>query len=115
MNFRLTSLFVFLFLSVQLWAGGHKNLPAKGDLHVPVFENVNVRFSPDTYPNNYNGADESGVYHLVNGRIILKKITLPAYKRNVSVNLKIPLLPTVIAGISRVLVLCCPSHQLSIC
>ena len=91
MNFRLTSLFVFLFLSVQLWAGGHKNLPAKGDLHVPVFENVNVRFSPDTYPNNYNGADESGVYHLVNGRIILKKITLPAYKRNVSVNLKITL------------------------
>ena len=91
MNFRLTSLFVFLFLSVKLWAGGHKNLPAKGDLHVPVFENVNVRFSPDTYPNNYNGADESGVYHLVNGRIILKKITLPAYKRNVSVNLKITL------------------------
>ena len=36
MNFRLTSLFVFLFLSVQLWAGGHKNLPAKGDLYVSL-------------------------------------------------------------------------------
>lgn len=49
MNIRLTSLFVSLFLSVPVWAGGHKNLPAKGDLHIPVFENVNVRFSPDTY------------------------------------------------------------------
>lgn len=48
MNIRLTSLFVSLFLSVPVWAGGHKNLPAKGDLHIPVFENVNVRFSPDT-------------------------------------------------------------------
>lgn len=54
MNIRLTSLFVSLFLSVPVWAGGHKNLPAKGDLHIPVFENVNVRFSPDTYPDNYN-------------------------------------------------------------
>lgn len=73
MNIRLTSLFVSLFLSVPVWAGGHKNLPAKGDLHIPVFENVNVRFSPDTYPDNYNEADGTGVYHLVNGRIILKK------------------------------------------
>ena len=39
MNIRLTSLFVSLFLSVPVWAGGHKNLPAKGDLHIPVFEN----------------------------------------------------------------------------
>ena len=45
MNIRLTSLFVSLFLSVPVWAGGHKNLPAKGDLHIPVFENVNVRFT----------------------------------------------------------------------
>ncbi|WP_368154590.1 PNGase F N-terminal domain-containing protein, partial [Bacteroides fragilis] len=91
MNIRLTSLFVSLFLSVPVWAGGHKNLPAKGDLHIPVFENVNVRFSPDTYPDNYNEADGTGVYHLVNGRIILKKITLPEYKRNVSVSLKVTL------------------------
>ena len=68
MNIRLTSLFVSLFLSVPVWAGGHKNLPAKGDLHIPVFENVNVRFSPDTYPDNYNEADGTGVYHLVNGK-----------------------------------------------
>ena len=32
MNIRLTSLFVSLFLSVPVWAGGHKILPAKGDL-----------------------------------------------------------------------------------
>lgn len=77
MNIRLTSLFVSLFLSVPVWAGGHKNLPAKGDLHIPVFENVNVRFSPDTYLDNYNEADGTGVYHLVNGRIILKRLLFP--------------------------------------
>lgn len=33
------------------------------------------------------GADS--IYHLVNGRIILKKITLPEYERNVSVKLKV--------------------------
>lgn len=112
MNIRLTSLFVSLFLSVPVWAGGHKNLPAKGDLHIPVFENVNVRFSPDTYPDNYNEADGTGVYHLVNGRIILKKITLPEYKRNVSVSLKVTSPPMGIVGTNRVLALYCLNHRL---
>ncbi|EXZ30018.1 hypothetical protein M136_0800 [Bacteroides fragilis str. S36L11] len=37
MNIRLTSLFVSLFLSVPVWAGGDKKLPPKSDLHFPGF------------------------------------------------------------------------------
>lgn len=70
-------------------AGNHKELPAKGDCHLSVFEKTNVRFAPDTYPGSYNQPDATGIIRLVNGRIILKKITLPDYKRNVSVNLKL--------------------------
>lgn len=70
-------------------AGNHKELPAKGDCHLSVFEKTNVRFAPDAYPGNYNQPDASGIIRLVNGRIILKKITLPDYKRNVSAKLKL--------------------------
>lgn len=70
-------------------AGNHKELPAKGDCHLSVFEKTNIRFAPDTYPGSYNQPDATGIIRLVNGRIILKKITLPDYKRNVSVNLKL--------------------------
>lgn len=38
MNIRLTSLFVSLFLSVPVWAGGHKNLAQLSDLHIPVLK-----------------------------------------------------------------------------
>ncbi|MBP9506976.1 MAG: N-glycanase [Bacteroides sp.] len=67
----------------------HKELPAKGDRTIQVFENAKVRFVPATYPGNYSEADNEGIYHLVNGRILVKKITLPEYKRNVSVKLKL--------------------------
>lgn len=45
-------------------------------------------FRPDSFP-NYTPANADGVIRLVNGRIILKKITLPDYKRDVDVTLKV--------------------------
>lgn len=68
---------------------GHKELPAKGDYAVQVFDRTPVCFAPGVYPNAYNAPGPDSIYHLANGRILLKKVTLPAYKRNVSVNLRV--------------------------
>lgn len=91
MNKNLYILLIALLSASMAWAGKHKELPAKGDQTVRVFEKTNVRFVPGIYPSNYNEADSMGIYYLVNGRIIVKKITLPDYKRNVSVKLKLTL------------------------
>lgn len=69
-------------------AANHKELPAMGDTHLQVFDKTNVFFRPDSFT-NYTPANADGVIRLVNGRIILKKITLPDYKRNVDVKLKV--------------------------
>ena len=83
-----------LFLAVALvgffTSCGHKEYQAIGDTHIKVFENANICFQPDKYK-NFNEADADGVIHLVNGRIILKKITLPEYQRNVNVSLTVKL------------------------
>lgn len=54
-----------------------------------VFDDTPVRFTPDVFPDAYNAPGPDSIYHLVNGRIILKKITLPDYQRNVSVKLRV--------------------------
>lgn len=68
---------------------GHKELPSMGDYSVQVFNDTHVRFAPDVYPAAFNAPGPDSIYHLVNGRIILKKVTLPEYKRNVSVKLRV--------------------------
>lgn len=84
---------VFLFLSLAgvwlLTACGPGEIPAEGDYSVQVFDKTPVRFAPDVYPGAYNQPGTDSIYHLVNGRIILKKISLPDYKRNVSVKLRV--------------------------
>lgn len=65
----------------------HSEQPSFGDLEIPVFEKSVVCFNPDKYTNFTESSDS--IIHLVNGRIILKKVTLPAYKRNVDVTLKL--------------------------
>ena len=69
-------------------AANHKELPALGNTHIQVFDKTPVCFRPDSFP-NYTPANADGVIRLVNGRIILKKITLPDYKRDVDVTLKV--------------------------
>jgi hypothetical protein len=55
-----------------------------------VFDKANVCFQPGKYE-NFTEADADGVIRLVNGRIILKKISLPEYQRNASVSLTVTL------------------------
>jgi hypothetical protein len=53
-----------------------------------VFNKANVRFIPKSLT-NFDAADAQGIIHLTNGRIILKKISLPNYQRNVSVSMTV--------------------------
>ncbi|WP_308769034.1 PNGase F N-terminal domain-containing protein [uncultured Bacteroides sp.] len=87
---KIVSMFVSLFVAMNIYAAGHKELPAKGDLNLAVFNKENIHFAPDMYP-NYAEADTNGVIHLVNGRIILKKIQIPDYQRDVTVSVKVTL------------------------
>lgn len=84
----LAPLAVAATLVMPAHAAKHKELPAMGNTHIQVFDKTNVYFRPDSFP-NYTPANADGVIRLVNGRIILKKITLPEYKRDVKVNLKV--------------------------
>ena len=70
-------------------AAKHKELPALGDTQIQIFDKTNICFRPDSFA-NYTPASADGVIRLVNGRIILKKISLPDYKRNVRVNMANP-------------------------
>ena len=83
-------LFVAVAIIGFLTSCGHKEYPAVGDTHVQIFDKVNICFQPNNYQ-NFNEANADGVIPLVNGRIILKKITLPEYTRNVDVTLTVTL------------------------
>lgn len=85
---RIASICLSLLMALSAWGAGHKELPAKGDLTLTVFDKENVRFVPDVY-GGYAAAEADGVIHLVNGRIILKKIQVPDYQRDVTVSLKV--------------------------
>ena len=88
------SLLVFLLFSCK----GHKDQPpikkdykALGDAMVDVFKNAPVVFDTKAVPDGYHDPDANGIIRLVNGRLILKKLELPKYERNVSVKLKVRL------------------------
>lgn len=81
----LTSMFLLLALSSS--AANHKEYPAMGSTTIKVFDKTNIHFDPSKLQ-NFNEADANGIIRLVNGRIILKKIQVPHYKRNVKVYVK---------------------------
>ena len=65
-----------------------RTFPSCGDTSLELFTRAHVRFLPDSL-GSYNEAGPDGIIHLANGRIILKKISLPDYRRDVSVKLTV--------------------------
>lgn len=86
-----TILALALPVALLLGACGHKELPSHGDVTVDVFRSTPVCFNPDKYPKAYHAAGADSIIRLVNGRIILKKITLPDYRRNIKLTARITL------------------------
>ena len=79
---------VLLFAVSAATAKNHKEYATKGNTTVKVFDKTNVHFDPNNL-GNYNAPDKDGIIRLVNGRIILKKINIPHYERNVKVDVKV--------------------------
>jgi hypothetical protein len=73
---------------VLLATGCVRTYRAAGDTHLTVFDHAHVQFLPDSL-GNFTEADAEGIVHLTNGRIILKKIQLPDYKRKVDIHLTV--------------------------
>lgn len=78
---------MFMGFGATVNAGNHKEYPAVGNTKMQVFDKVNVHFDPNKL-GNFTDADADGIIRLVNGRIILKKISVPKYQRNVKVFVK---------------------------
>ena len=84
----LFSLFSFIFIfALSSHAANHKEYAAKGSKTIKVFEKTNIHYAPSKLE-GFNAADADGIIRLVNGRIILKKINVPHYERNVKVYIK---------------------------
>lgn len=87
---RYFSILISLMVSLSVMAApksNHKEFAAKGNTPIKVFDKTNVHYDP-TKLGGFNAADADGIIRLVNGRIILKKIQVPHYERNVKVYIK---------------------------
>lgn len=87
---RYFSILISLMVSLSVMAApksNHKEFAAKGNTTIKVFDKINVHYDP-TKIAGFNEADADGIIRLVNGRIILKKIQVPHYERNVKVYIK---------------------------
>lgn len=87
---KILTLILSLFIATASTAAtktSHKEYAAKGSTTIKVFDKVNVHYAPNAL-SGFNEADADGIIRLVNGRIILKKIKVPHYERNVKVDIK---------------------------
>lgn len=87
---RYFSVLISLMVSLSVMAApksNHKEFAAKGNTTIKVFDKTDVHYDPAKL-GGFNAADADGIIRLVNGRIILKKIQVPHYERNVKVYIK---------------------------
>lgn len=82
-NLKLFVVVVVLLLPIVVQGRSYK---AIGNLSVQVFDKANVCFQPDRYG---QFSEEADMVRLMNGRIVLKKINIPEYKRNITMSAEI--------------------------
>ena len=76
-------------LLIGIQAVNAKTAPARGNFQARVFSDLNIVFNPSKFPDGLNNSDS--IICLANGRIAIKKIKIPDYKRNVRVTAKLKL------------------------
>ena len=81
---------IVALMGTSAMAKEHKEYSAVGDCSIEVFKKENVHFDPNKI-SNYEAADADGIIRLVNGRIVMKKISVPQYKRNIKVKIHVTL------------------------
>ncbi|WP_338238265.1 PNGase F N-terminal domain-containing protein [Persicobacter diffluens] len=85
MNRYFSVLYIFLFFLTQ--SCGPKEYPAVGNLSLKIFDQQSVCFNTELG----DLKQEEGLLRLDNGRIVLKKVQLPAYQRKAKAQLKVTL------------------------
>ena len=65
-----------------------KSIDSVGDTNVVVFENEHLFFAPGTFNDNIDESSDA-VSRIMDGRILLKKVRLPQYSREVTASVKI--------------------------
>lgn len=80
---------LIILIGLILYSCGGK-IESIGDKTINVFENESVNFNPDEYTDGLKIVSED-FEKMENGRILLKKIKIPDYKRNFNIKVKITL------------------------
>lgn len=67
---------------------GPREYKSVGDKHITVFNSEHLYFSPGKFSQPVEGISDS-TYRLVDGRILMKKITLPVYERETEASIRV--------------------------
>lgn len=85
---KLTNLKHIVFLYFILFAIACSNKPvSNGDIAYKIFDNDTIHFIPNSSDTIFN--DSLKILHLSDGRILMKKINLPEYEKDVTVSLTV--------------------------
>ncbi|MCU4177559.1 PNGase F N-terminal domain-containing protein [Carboxylicivirga sp. N1Y90] len=81
---------VFISFLVLLVSCGPKQLPSMGNKTISIFDNEHLFFGSGEFDTAVD-LNTDDVVRIMSGRILLKKVQLPNYQRDVSTNLRITL------------------------
>ncbi len=76
-----------IILMAILWACGPKEYKSIGNSQIVVFNNEHLYFAPGSFNDTISGTTDS-IYRLMDGRILMKKVKLPVYHREVKLSAK---------------------------
>ncbi|MGP1521428.1 MAG: PNGase F N-terminal domain-containing protein [Treponema sp.] len=81
----------YLFMFLLILSCKKENYKVLRDVTIDVFKDAPIVFDDTVVSNGFHTPDANGIIRLVNGRLILKKLELPKYERNVCIKLKVRL------------------------
>ncbi|MEG0948627.1 MAG: PNGase F N-terminal domain-containing protein [Bacteroidales bacterium] len=82
---------IFTLMAMAVLPLSAKKLRSYGDRTESVFTETPIHFKPDTYNREGIKADENNIIHLADGRIILKKMQIPEYEKDMNILLDVSL------------------------
>ncbi|MBK3518336.1 PNGase F N-terminal domain-containing protein [Carboxylicivirga marina] len=77
----------WLFIVFVLFGCGPKVIDSIGDKSISVFDNEHLYFDAGAFSDELN--EQNVTYRIMDGRILMKKISLPDYQREVDVSVKV--------------------------
>lgn len=83
--------FALAAISMLILPVSAKKLRSYGDRTESVFPSTPIHFRPGVYNLNGITPDENGIIHLADGRIVLKKLQIPEYEKDMNILLNVTL------------------------